>query len=294
MQDFARGEDYAPLDQILQFANIPRPVVRTECGHRFGRYVFDLLAHLAAIDLYKMCRQRRDIFATPAQGWQRDWKHIQAVVEVAAKFAPLHHVRQISVGRCHEPNVHLVSPSAAQTLELLFLQDPQQFGLKGQRNISYLVQEQRPFVGQFETTNLLRDSACKSALLMAKELTFQQIERNSSAIQFYERASAPRADVVNCASDQLLTGTCFSLNKNGGICWRDAFDLFEHRFQSRAVAYDLLESVLITVLVSASESCEPSHRQPPCALAHPNALPLMLNSPEPPVHSLAGLRRRTV
>jgi hypothetical protein len=55
---------------------------------------------------------------------------------------------------------------------------------------------------------------------------------------------------VNRARDQLLAGACFSLDKNSGIRWRHPFNLFEHGFQSRAVAYDLLESALIPVLVT--------------------------------------------
>jgi hypothetical protein len=46
---------------------------------------------------------------------------------------------------------------------------------------------------------------------MAKKLAFQQFERNRSAIQFYVRASAARADIVNRACDQLLAGARFTL-----------------------------------------------------------------------------------
>src|SRR6266478_7756377 len=100
-----------------------------------------------------------------------------------------------------------MSPSAAQALEFLFLQDTQQFGLQSRRNITHLVEEQRAFVGQLETANLLRYGSSERAFLVAKKLTFQQIQRNRSAIQPYERVSAPRADVVNRVRDQLFAGT---------------------------------------------------------------------------------------
>ena len=67
-------------------------------------------------------------------------------------------------------------------------------------------------------------------------------------------ASAARADVVNRARDQLLARTGFSLDKNGGIRRRDALDLFEHRFQSRTIADELLESARISVLLTELES----------------------------------------
>src|SRR6266850_2711770 len=265
VQDIARSEDNAPLDEILELANVPRPLIRDEGRHRFRRNVFDLLTHPASINLDKMFHQCWNVFAACPQRWQGDRKHIQTVVEVAAKFVAFHHVSQISVGRSYEPNIHLVSPSAAQALKLLLLQDTQQFGLQSGRNISHLVQEERPFVGQFEAADLLRNGACKGALLMSKELAFQEIERNGSAIQLYEWASAPHTEVVNRARDQLLAGACFSLDQNGGIRWRDLLDLFEHRFQSGTAPYNLLEFARITVLVSGPESCDGCHGGPPCA-----------------------------
>src|SRR5437899_9481459 len=214
-----------------------------------------------------MRHQGRNVFAARPQRWQQDREHVQTVVEVDAKFAPLHHLRQITVRCSHQPNVHLVSPSAAQALELLFLQDTEQFGLQCQRNIAHFIQEERAFVGQLETANPLRYGSGERDFLVAKKLTFQQIQRNGSAIQLCERASAPRADVVNRARDQLLAGACFALDKDGGICRRDAFDLFEHRFQSRTVAYELLESALIGNLIATPEIFESSHREPPAPRA---------------------------
>src|SRR5437868_9697739 len=157
-----------------------------------------------------------------------------------------------------------MSSCATQALELLFLQDAKQFGLQRRRNIADLVQEERAFIGQLEAANFLRDGSSERAFLVAEELTFQQIQRDGSAIQPYERASTARAELVNGMRDQLLAGACFSLDEYGGIGRRDAFDLFEHRFQSRTVAYNLLESALVAVLVTRLESFrQSSHRGPP-------------------------------
>jgi hypothetical protein len=106
----------------------------------------------------------------------------------------------------------------------------------------------------------LRYGSGERASLVTKKLAFQQIERNGSAIQLYERTPASRAEVVNCARDQLLAGACLSLDKNGGIRRRHAFDLFKHRFQSRALAYDLFESAPIMYLVTVPGPSEGFHR----------------------------------
>src|SRR6266849_6975912 len=230
--------------------------------------MFNLITHPATTNLDKMCHQCRNIFWARPQWWQQHRENIQTIIEVAAKFAPVHHLHQITVRCRHQTNVHLMSPTAAQALELLFLQHAQQLGLQCRRYIAHFVQEERAFVGQLETANLLRDGSGEGASLVAKELTFQQIQRDGSAIQFYKRASAPRAEVMNRARDQFLSSAGFTLDKNRGIGRRDPFDLFQHSFQSWTATDDLLESARITVLVTGPKSFESSHSGPPCARVH--------------------------
>src|ERR1700739_639625 len=157
-----------------------------------------------------------------------------------------------------------MSPGAAQAFKFLLLQDAQQFGLQSRRNVAHFVEKERAFVGQLETANLLCYGTGECASLVAKKLAFQQIERNGGAIQLYKRAPEPRAQTVNCACNQLFARACFSLDKNGGIRGGDLFHLFEHRLQSRAVAYDLLESPGTTVLIDVPDCCDSSHERSPC------------------------------
>src|SRR5579863_513894 len=95
---------------------------------------------------------------------------------------------------------------------------------------------------------------------------------------------------MNRVRDQFLAGAGFSLYKNGGIRGRNPFDLFEHRFQGRTIAYHLFESALIRRSISTSESLDSSHRAPPGA----NALVIRLNPPEPLERCRAGLHHQTV
>jgi hypothetical protein len=61
-----------------------------------------------------------------------------------------------------------MSPIAAQAFELLFLQYAQKFGLQCRRNVAYFIQEERAFVGHFETADPLRDRPGERASLVAK------------------------------------------------------------------------------------------------------------------------------
>jgi len=75
------------------------------------------------------------------------------------------------------------------------------------------------------------------------------------AAQFTLTNARPdRVLIVNSVRDQLLAGAGFSLNKYSGIGWRYSFNLFEHRYKRRTLAYDPLESALVRSLIAASES----------------------------------------
>src|SRR5258708_33274832 len=78
-------------------------------------------------------------------------------------------------------------------------------------------------------------------------------------MSLYAGAFVPVADNVNRARDQLVVCACLSLAKNVGIRRRGAFYFFEPRFRSRTVTYNLLESALMTVVVTGLESFVRSH-----------------------------------
>src|SRR5271169_358839 len=102
--------------------------------------MFNRLSNLPAVDLNKMVCQHRNIFAACPQWRQQDGENIEAIVEIATKFVPLHHLLQISVCRTHQADVYAMRPTASETFELLFLQNSQKLGLQCQRNIANLVQ----------------------------------------------------------------------------------------------------------------------------------------------------------
>jgi hypothetical protein len=135
----------------------------------------DLPAYPSAKKLDKVRYEDRNILAALSQRRQLDRKHVQAKVEVATEFAISHHPRKIAMGGSYQPHIHLVSPAASQALEFLFLQYAQKFRLQRRRNIAYFIQKEGTLVGQLESAKLLRDGARERALLMTKELAFEQI-----------------------------------------------------------------------------------------------------------------------
>ncbi len=95
----AAREDHRALDHVLQLAHVARPVVGLQQTHDVGRNVVDALAQRAAEAIDQVADQRRNVAAPLAERRQRDRKHVQAVVEVAAEPAAAHLLGQVAIGR---------------------------------------------------------------------------------------------------------------------------------------------------------------------------------------------------
>src|SRR6266480_2058587 len=130
-------------------------------------------------------------------------------------------------------------PPASESFEFLFLQDSQEFRLKGQRNVSNFIQEQCPTVSQFESADFLPDCAGKSALLMPKQFAFHQIEGDGGTIYFKKRTPPTGTEVMDGSRDQLLARPRFSQYQHSGIGRRYKFHFCECKLERRAVADDL-------------------------------------------------------
>src|SRR5438093_1379639 len=90
-------------------------------------------------------------------------------------------------------NVDANGSRAPQALELLFLQDAQQFGLQLAGNVADFVEKKRALVGQLESADLLGDGASERPFLVPEQLALQQSHRNCRAIQLDECALAASA-----------------------------------------------------------------------------------------------------
>src|SRR6516225_11756281 len=180
--------------------------------HCFARDRIDRLVHPPGEILDEMAHEQRDVFPALTQGREVNGENVQPIVKICAEFIRFDHFSKISVRCSYQPNIDLANTSASQAFEFLFLKDAEQYGLQAQGDIAHLVQEEGSFVRLFKTPAPWCDGARKRTLLVTKKLTLKQVERNGCAIQFYERASASRADVMNGPSDQLFAGARFSLD----------------------------------------------------------------------------------
>lgn len=118
--------------------------------HGFNRFIGNhvdpfVLPRRALID--EVANQPRDILAAITQSRQMQGKYPEAVEQVTAKFFFFDRLYQIAIGGGDQAHVHPDRLRASQSLELVVLQNAQQFGLQFQWNLTNLVEQQRALVG---------------------------------------------------------------------------------------------------------------------------------------------------
>src|SRR5207249_3494814 len=137
--------------------------------------------------------------------------HPQAIVKVFAKSLSGNFCRQVFVGGAEDADIDVDRRGAAQALDFPRFEDSQQFGLRGQRHVSHLVEEERAAVRQLELAALERRSAGESAFLVAEELAFDQVLGQRGAVEGDEGFSTPVAALVKLARQQLLARAALAL-----------------------------------------------------------------------------------
>ncbi len=93
-----------------------------------------------------------------------------------------------------DANVNFVCPVTAEPLEFLLLQNAQQFRLKFQRDVAYLVQKQRALVCKFKASRLFRDCPGECPFFVTEQFALQKPKRDRRAIQFDK---GPRSSVAH-------------------------------------------------------------------------------------------------
>src|SRR5215472_11726306 len=144
------------------------------------------LAHAPPKYLDEMQDQLAYVLPVLSQGRDQDGIHVRPITKITAEFVTCNHLGQIAMGSSDQTHVDLMGTSAPSALELLFLQNTQKLRLQGQWQVSNFVQEKSTGISHFETANLLRHGPRKGTLLVPKQLTFQEIEEDSSAVKLHE------------------------------------------------------------------------------------------------------------
>src|SRR5205085_10801250 len=130
--------------------------------------------HSRCMFLDEVARGQRYVLAPLPEWWNMQRKNMQPIVKIRAEFALLHHCFRIPVGGGYQAGIGPDCATAADALELLVLNCPQQLRLEFQRHLADLVKEKRSVVRQFEAPDLLRHGSGERAPLVPEQLTLEE------------------------------------------------------------------------------------------------------------------------
>ena len=138
--------------------------------------------------------------------------------------------------------------------ELALLDHAQQLGLRLERDVADLVEEDRPLVGQLEEPLLRIDGAGEGPLHVPEQVGLEEIRRQVARIDGDERAIGADRVLVQRARDQLLAGPALAVDQDRRPARRRLDDQVEHLAHPRALADDLAEVVGVRLEVLAERA----------------------------------------
>src|SRR5437879_3555985 len=163
--------------------------------------------------------------------------HVEAIEQILPE-PPRGHLRlEIAVGRRYDARVHGDRAIAAQSADLSLLDHPQQLRLRGERQLTDLVQEQRAPCSRLERTLAEHVRAGEGAALVPEQLVFDQALRKRAAVQGDERTVGSGAEAMQLPGYELLSRSAFADDQHRARNLGDARDGVLEALHGRARAH---------------------------------------------------------
>src|SRR2546426_5496260 len=122
-----------------------------------------------------------DVISLP-EGRQGDPEFVQTVIDILAEPAGPHLSVEGHIGGGDDPCRHADRALAAERLDLSFLQRAQELRLRREGKVDDLIEKKSPLCGKLEVPLLSLMGTRESALLIAKQLRFDQGVRYGAAV----------------------------------------------------------------------------------------------------------------
>ena len=147
-------------------------------------------------------------------------------------------MREVAIGRRDHPNVRLQESSAAEPLELAFLQHAQHLRLRHRAHLGDFVQKQHAAGGQLDLAGFGLLRARERAALVAEELRLEQLLGEGGTVQGHERPAAAGRCPMDVPGDDFLSRAGFTGDQNRRVRLRDLGGLLQHIAPLRRLADD--------------------------------------------------------
>src|SRR5262245_56258176 len=123
------GQDDGAFDNVLKFADISRPDVRSQLTKGFLRKASHVNAMFAPEAAHKILCEEGYVFRALAERGHRYRHDVQAKKEVLPKFSFLNALFEVAICGGDDANIDFDRAIAADAFEFALLQDTQELGL---------------------------------------------------------------------------------------------------------------------------------------------------------------------
>ena len=162
-----------------------------------------------------MLGEEDDVFAALTERRQAQGEDRQPMIQILAESPGPHGVVQVLAGGGDDPDVDGLAPGAAETPDLVVLDDLQELRLERAREQADLVQEDRAAARGLEQAGLGLTRAGEGAALPTEQLGLEQRLGNRRTVDVDERPAGTDTGAVDRRRDQSLAGSGLSEKKNG-------------------------------------------------------------------------------
>ncbi len=178
----------------------------------------------ATVDGNEVLNEHGNILRPIPQRRRAQLNLAQPVIEILATLAALDGALEILVRGGDHTNLDTNSVRAAKRPHFPLLKKPQQHSLPRQRQVTDLIEEQRPPISRREQPRPPVQRPREGAALVPEELTGEQFRWQRRAIDNHERSVPPSARPLDRSRDQLLAGAALTGDQDGRIGRRDPLD----------------------------------------------------------------------
>src|SRR5262249_12605898 len=131
---------------------------------------------------------------------------------------------EVPVRRRHEPDVDAARLDATQAKELARFEHAEELGLRRERQLADLVEQDRRAVGGFEQPGLRLRRAGEGAALVAEELRLEHAFGQRRAVDPHHRLRASTREAVDAFRGDALSDARLAEEQHGEVALRYALD----------------------------------------------------------------------
>ena len=142
---------------------------------------------------------------------------VQEVIQVFAEFSFADHLFQVLVRGTYQPDVHRDRFVASYFCDSPVLNGSEQFCLKVQRDVAYLIKEQGPSVGLLELSRVVGVGIRERSFDISEQFAFKQTFRQGTGVDAYHRPQSPFGPSVYLGCKYIFACTVLSCYEHRGV-----------------------------------------------------------------------------